>query len=518
MARIKIANNLFDSVGGQQYGFNCFNNGRLFLIDTGGEGLTGPFDLSITHNTALQNGNPISTGSRNSDGSYQTKPRFRFSDNIAAHNEYGVYGDGGLRNKRTIDAFFPDSTFTKNVFAVTPSYVDVSEFPAGNYILPSWNEVGFVDQANSNYRLASGSQYKNAGTDGKDIGVDIDALEKATAGTISGTWQTPYTGTPVAVPGTIEAEHYDNGGEGVAYHDSDAGNNGGIYRADDVDILARTGYASNNHVVNNAYPGEWLEYTINVQASGIYSVGASVASRLEGGTFHIEVDGADITGAMKAPTTGSWYTFQRVSKGGVQLTAGTHVLRLSLDTPGVEGIIADFDALIVERQLAPVADAYVAGGEPLTNFGTEPLIYAKRHPEANFGRHSYLKFDTSAFNGAVGGARLRLYGTLLNTTTPIDVRCFSSADTTWQEETLTWNTKPAAVQANAAPLASQVVSDNTQNQWYEWDVTSWVQQERAAGRNVITLIIRTPTITQPGQAQFNSKEAVAEKPQMVITP
>ena len=44
----------------------------------------------------------------------------------------------------------------------------------------------------------------------------------------------PYK--PLSVPGRIEAEDYDLGGEGVAYHDTTPGNAGGAYRADDVDI------------------------------------------------------------------------------------------------------------------------------------------------------------------------------------------------------------------------------------------------------------------------------------------
>ena len=46
-------------------------------------------------------------------------------------------------------------------------------------------------------------------------------------------------GTPfkaLAIPGTIQAEDYNLGGEGVAYHDTTAGNEGGAYRHDDVDI------------------------------------------------------------------------------------------------------------------------------------------------------------------------------------------------------------------------------------------------------------------------------------------
>ena len=35
--------------------------------------------------------------------------------------------------------------------------------------------------------------------------------------------QAPFTGSPITIPGTIQAENYDNGGEGVAYHDTTKG-------------------------------------------------------------------------------------------------------------------------------------------------------------------------------------------------------------------------------------------------------------------------------------------------------
>lgn len=52
--------------------------------------------------------------------------------------------------------------------------------------------------------------------------------------------QTPYGGTARAIPGRIEAEHYDVGGEGVAYHDSDTTNSGGQFRTDGVDLATCT--------------------------------------------------------------------------------------------------------------------------------------------------------------------------------------------------------------------------------------------------------------------------------------
>jgi hypothetical protein len=109
------------------------------------------------------------------------------------------------------------------------------------------------------------------GTDGKDIGADVEAVNAATAGVVTGTPpsdQAPFTGTPFAVPGTFAAEDFDLGGESVAYHDNVPGNAGGLYRTgEDVDIIAAPGNAT-GHVVNNIETGEWLEYTIDVAPPG----------------------------------------------------------------------------------------------------------------------------------------------------------------------------------------------------------------------------------------------------------
>jgi hypothetical protein len=51
--------------------------------------------------------------------------------------------------------------------------------------------------------------------------------------------QTPYGGTPWPVPGVIQVENFDNGSEGLAYHDTTATNDGGYYRAESVDIVLK---------------------------------------------------------------------------------------------------------------------------------------------------------------------------------------------------------------------------------------------------------------------------------------
>ena len=144
--------------------------------------------------------------------------------------------------------------------------------------------------------------------------------------------QSPYTGTPFAMPGRFEAEDFDKGGEGVAYHDNVPGNAGGLYRpTEDVDIVAAP-YAG-GYVVNNFETGEWMEYTINVTSAGTYTIEALVSSEYPAGTskFHVSIDDVDKTGVISVPNTGLWSTFQWVGKSGISLTGGQHVLRLTSD-------------------------------------------------------------------------------------------------------------------------------------------------------------------------------------------
>src|SRR5205807_881768 len=148
----------------------------------------------------------------------------------------------------------------------------------------------------------------------------------------SGTVPTPYTGTPIAVPGSFEAENFDLGGEGVAYHDKTPGNQGGFYRlTEDVDIIVSYDTLGGGYVVNNFETGEWLAYTINVAASAQYDIEIRASSAYANSAFHIEIDGQDVTGSIIVPNTGWWNAFQWVGKQGVPIAAGKHVLKIFAD-------------------------------------------------------------------------------------------------------------------------------------------------------------------------------------------
>jgi hypothetical protein len=146
--------------------------------------------------------------------------------------------------------------------------------------------------------------------------------------------QAPYGGAAWAVPGTIQAENFDVGGEGVAYHDTTSTNTGGAYRAGGVDLFA--GYDGGT-VVGATKAGEWMEYTVNVATAGNYTLEARVSSIDSGGKFHVEFNGVNKTGTITMPAytgTLTWTTQVRT----VSLLAGQQVMRIALDTNGTTNV------------------------------------------------------------------------------------------------------------------------------------------------------------------------------------
>jgi Carbohydrate binding module (family 6)/PLD-like domain len=176
-------------------------------------------------------------------------------------------------------------------------------------------------------------------------------------GSTGGGVLTPFGGTPTALPGSIQAENFDEGGSSVAYVDGTAGNTGGVYRTTDVDIGLLAGGGGN--YVGWTRPGEWLKYTVNVATAGTYALSVRVGNKGTGATFHVEVDGVNKTGTMVVPDTGDWQAWQTLSKTGISLTAGTHVVRLVLDTGTTQnGGVGNFDDLRFTAAAAPTATPY----------------------------------------------------------------------------------------------------------------------------------------------------------------
>ena len=162
---------------------------------------------------------------------------------------------------------------------------------------------------------------------------------------------TPYNGSPVALPGRVEAEQFDYGGPGVSYSNltlktEDEYTNRYVttFRVTDrVDfdrVTNTSGYA-----IAVTQPAEWLDYTVNVATSGLYALDVRLTSQGAGGTFHVEFAGVDQTGPLTVPDTGGWQNWQTLTKSNVTLTAGQQVMRLVMDSGGISNLVGDINYL-----------------------------------------------------------------------------------------------------------------------------------------------------------------------------
>jgi|GEM_PF-784639 len=156
---------------------------------------------------------------------------------------------------------------------------------------------------------------------------------------------TPYGNVPWSIPGTIEIEDFDLGGEGVAYHDTDPTNNGGQYRPNEgVDIEITPDGSGSHYQVGWTNAGEWLNYTVNVATTGTYTMTmrAAAADSTGGGKFHIELDGVNLSGAIDV-VYGVWLGYSTIVVPNLSMPAGQHTLKLVMDTNATSGGVGSFN-------------------------------------------------------------------------------------------------------------------------------------------------------------------------------
>ncbi len=201
--------------------------------------------------------------------------------------------------------------------------------------------------------------------------------------------QAPYGGTAWPIPGIIQAENFDIGGNGFAYYDSKAGNETGAnFRTDeDVDVETCT---DTDGGYNLAYTvdGEWLEYTVNVAATASYNLSARVASIGTGGSLHVEMDGTNISGSMTVPNTGGWQSWQTVTVKNINLTAGKHTMKIVLDASWFNLNYVQFSSTVVtDLDAEDLQNSLLAAPNPFENDFTlnidKPFTYKVYNLEGN---------------------------------------------------------------------------------------------------------------------------------------
>ena len=167
------------------------------------------------------------------------------------------------------------------------------------------------------------------------VAFDADGKQKTSAIrkiTVKGK-RAPYK-SMVDIPGIIQAENFDQGGEGLSFHDSDANDEGDANYRDDnegLDLVKGNGGSAIGYTAK----GEWTEYSVNVTEAGDYSFEATCSNgSSSAGGFSISlVSGTSVIkiADVKVTTTGGWNTYS-VMKGNLtrKLATGEQILRFTI--------------------------------------------------------------------------------------------------------------------------------------------------------------------------------------------
>lgn len=159
--------------------------------------------------------------------------------------------------------------------------------------------------------------------------------------------RTPFLGAPMPIPGTIEAEDFDKGGQDFTYHDADESNIPGKYRPDEgVDIYDRLG---DGFHIGNAIEGEWYEYTVDIKTEGLYIVTSHLASTARGGKFQISI-GTVLSDILVMSGSSSNLTTKPIVTE-MYLYPGVKIMRFSV----ISNPIFNIDKIVFELKSTAVA-------------------------------------------------------------------------------------------------------------------------------------------------------------------
>lgn len=208
---------------------------------------------------------------------------------------------------------------------VTGSGITKVEFYDGNSLIATKTEAPYTHKA-SNLTLGIHGMYAKVYV--------ADNFNVSNIISIQVGEQVPYLGTAFEIPGVIESGHYDKFeggvGQGISYVDVSQNNEGDFRTGEFVD--AGTDDAE-GEMVGWIAAGEWLEYTVNVTESGLYSFAFRYASgnAAGGGPFHLELDGNTVSSDISVPSTSttSWEVWATKTVADIPLTEGQHILRVA---------------------------------------------------------------------------------------------------------------------------------------------------------------------------------------------
>ncbi len=186
LTHITIRDNITEDVNPTQFGGSGVGFLFTYAVKTGQ-------NYVIEHNTLLHNGAGNSFGTIGDAGTVVNQ--FKFNNNIVTYGDFGFKGGGVGEGTNALDTYVTNYQMTKNAI-IGPDRT--AAYPAGNLFPADVASVKFANFAGGDYHLLASSPYKNAGTDGKDLGADVDAVLAATCGTLAGIPQSACSSVPPA--------------------------------------------------------------------------------------------------------------------------------------------------------------------------------------------------------------------------------------------------------------------------------------------------------------------------------
>ncbi len=187
------------------------------------------------------------------------------------------------------------------------------------------NDVLLIGETSSTLSLTN-AQVNQAGTY-KVIASKTGEADITSTATLTVSNQTPYNNTIATIPGIVEFEHFDVGGQGVSYNESSSWNEGGAsLRSEPVDLEIK----GTGHKLGYTIAGEWLEYTVDITANAIYDLEVNNASLTAGGGFTLSIDGIDVSPNLTFTPTGGWTTWTITKFSNISLSKGQHILRVTM--------------------------------------------------------------------------------------------------------------------------------------------------------------------------------------------
>jgi Putative Ig domain len=170
---ITVRSNVFDDLSSATWG----SGSKVFQVGDG------PDSVTFDHNTIVTTDSTILALYGGSVSAPTAVTNAAFTNNMSVHNSYGIFGSGFASGTSSINAYMPGAVVSRNVLAGGTA----SKYPTGNFFptAAAW-QGNFASYAAGDFHLTMSSVYRNAATDGTDLGADIDTIDAQTANALSG--------------------------------------------------------------------------------------------------------------------------------------------------------------------------------------------------------------------------------------------------------------------------------------------------------------------------------------------